>query len=1050
MADSPGKVLSSFTSSNEKKGDTSKVGGCAGVFFQLFDRFNGRKFLPHKLLPSERSKHITISHTEEKLPMAKLLLIADEKRIAASKKEKETLSDELIEGNENHEGRREMHVSVVAKLMGLETMPSSKISRERKQARVLKDEAEALSARKPLQKKKVPGKRVQRNTKAMDIRMQSTKRATKPSHTDHLCGLKLTGSTPVTDGLKHPSVRSKLIVKSRSSATITQMNSRKGEDSRTFIFTKFSLPTIQIESQLRSILSPSRTSNKVLSPIKSPLSSRSAARLFGAAVKVLEPNLRPARQLGFSLHNANSASHGNCDEDNKKRNSTLIASKRLVQANAPFTDCKGQVTSKYLNPSPEKIRQLSPNHATRNRHPNAREGVRKTLPYVKHEKRPHKIVSGKKQSLVTDSCKLEANDSTSGGCSLRTSSTSNKTSANSTQMGNKQENTLVTEGGMSSVQGPHMSIASHGAGSAKDANHGMNVQPLRFERSQRLTCPLDKLAKNTIQEGSRNNFKARFANDSKSTILGKTSSTGAPSRTNEVQSKRESSCSGSSSKRKASRLSPKSALLSDVARAVVGDLTLQTIENERRIKMLALEKQSVSPQSDSNVPDVCYDGCNMTSSIEADSKGRTRVRAKWEVTDERKKSLTMSRISCNVSQSTSSSVGNNRRGDSALEADIASVGLLHGPFLSLNAPTSRSWCSQFGTNEHNLFCNDGSEAMNYCSTLHNKESRDLNVCSSKIDGYLGGVKQQSSNDSSTPLKEDSCAQDSESISGSLCAEECEQPSPISILDSPFHDSASCSSDSFEGPQGFQLWEAVENENLDYLSTVENHVESPGILTQMSQLHSIDSRSSDVDAKNKPITEYEEKYMKKILGTVLHSAELAVWERLALSGPLIDPLIYYELEESHKHTQGARMSTSVCEEFDHERDHCYGTTFAAWCKEGTPQQRKLYFDCIEVALGLSLELAMQSYGFLLPFLHFSPAYLQKAVHKHLGEWKGLALSMNLDDMMTVEINSGMARWLKYGDEVEIVAANMETIIFNSLIDEVTEDALKDVEACCVCR
>ncbi|MCO5556702.1 hypothetical protein L7F22_010253 [Adiantum nelumboides] len=1044
MADSPGKLLSSFASTNQNKGDNSKVGGCADVFFQFLGRFNSRKILPHKLLPSEKSKHNTISHTEEKLPMAKLLLIADEERIAASKREKENLSDEAFQGDENHEGQRGMPVSVVAKLMGLETMPSFKLPTETQNTEVPREEAEAQSARKPLHSKKLSVKRAQRNTKAMDIRMQTLKRVTKFSHTDHLCGVKVTGSISVTYGLKHTSVSSRSNVKSSSCATTAQMNSRKGERSRTSIFSKLPLPTFETESQLRSIVTPSRISNKLLSPVKSPLSSRSAACLFEAAARILEPNFRPARYLSFSPPSVHSAPRSNADEGNRKQDSTLTASKSLVQSKVMLTECKGQAISKHLNSSSKQIRQPSLDHPKRDIHFTAKEGARKTLPQIKYEKRSNKISSVKKQSLVSDSCKSEANEAVTGGCRLRTSRTSNVTSARSSQIDNKQEIMLVTDGdsnkkGSISVQGPRMSLTSPGAGPAKATHREITFQLSRIESSQQLNNPLIKLAKNMIQEGGRNNLKTRTAYDSKSTSSGKTNSTGAHGRSNKVQSKGESSCSGASSKRKASSFSTKPTDLSTIARADEGDFRLQISESERR-QRLALERPSMLCHNEFNVPAACYDKCNMTSSIEADLRGPTRVRARWDVTDERKKSLIISHITCNP---TSNSVCKDLSGDAVLDTDKATTDLWQESPLSLDALTYQSLCAPLGKNKNNtLLCNDGSEASNYCSSRDIEESTGLlNGCSSNIDSYLGGAKQQSRSYRCTPKREDGSAPDSESMSGPFCAEEFEQPSPVSILESPFHDYSSSSSDSFEAPQGLKLCEAMANEDSEYLSTVENYMEnvrSHGILTHSSFVHCLDSQSSDFGAKSQAMTEHEERYLKNVLCSV----ESAEWERLALSGPLINPLIYHQLEESPLHTHTARMSTAgLCKELDHEKDQCYTAmhiTFTA-----AQQQRRLFFDCIEVALKLSLELAMQSYGLILPCLQLPPAYLLKAVYKHLDQWKGLAFSMNLDDMMVMEINWGMGQWFKHDDGVDIIATSVEALIFNSLIDELTKDVRKDV-------
>lgn len=53
MNDTPGKMLSSLTGGD--KHQHPKIGGCVGVFFQMFDwnkRFAGKKLFSNRLLPA--------------------------------------------------------------------------------------------------------------------------------------------------------------------------------------------------------------------------------------------------------------------------------------------------------------------------------------------------------------------------------------------------------------------------------------------------------------------------------------------------------------------------------------------------------------------------------------------------------------------------------------------------------------------------------------------------------------------------------------------------------------------------------------------------------------------------------------------------------------------------------------------------------------------------------------------------------------------------------------------------------------------------------------
>ncbi|MCO5580016.1 hypothetical protein L7F22_033882 [Adiantum nelumboides] len=117
----PGQVLSSVPSSSEKR-RSSKLGGCAGVLFQIF---HGKRLFPRKSLPAERPTQAASNFTDDKLPIAKLLLIADENRSGSVQDADEEIDAEnraLVKSYEEKAPRRTP--GVVARLMGLESMPS--------------------------------------------------------------------------------------------------------------------------------------------------------------------------------------------------------------------------------------------------------------------------------------------------------------------------------------------------------------------------------------------------------------------------------------------------------------------------------------------------------------------------------------------------------------------------------------------------------------------------------------------------------------------------------------------------------------------------------------------------------------------------------------------------------------------------------------------------------------------------------------------------------------------------------------------------------------
>lgn len=117
----PGQVLSSVPSSSDKR-RSSKLGGCAGVLFQIF---HGKRLFPRKSLPAERPKQTASNHTDDKLPIAKLLLIADENSSGPLEDADEEVEVQDVAKGEAFEKKAPRTTpGLVARLMGLETMPS--------------------------------------------------------------------------------------------------------------------------------------------------------------------------------------------------------------------------------------------------------------------------------------------------------------------------------------------------------------------------------------------------------------------------------------------------------------------------------------------------------------------------------------------------------------------------------------------------------------------------------------------------------------------------------------------------------------------------------------------------------------------------------------------------------------------------------------------------------------------------------------------------------------------------------------------------------------
>lgn len=123
MSESGGKTSSSLAIT-EKRTTTNRLGGCVGIFFQLFDwnrRFAKKKLFSKKLLPPVRAKQSSKKFKgDEKMPTSKLHLIADENKGGFPNMKKL--------GNRSVDSERKSYETqapgLVARLMGLESMPA--------------------------------------------------------------------------------------------------------------------------------------------------------------------------------------------------------------------------------------------------------------------------------------------------------------------------------------------------------------------------------------------------------------------------------------------------------------------------------------------------------------------------------------------------------------------------------------------------------------------------------------------------------------------------------------------------------------------------------------------------------------------------------------------------------------------------------------------------------------------------------------------------------------------------------------------------------------
>ncbi|XP_042499737.1 uncharacterized protein LOC122077905 isoform X2 [Macadamia integrifolia] len=253
MDDTSGKTSSSLAIAEKRP---QRPGGCVGIFFQLFDwnrRFAKKKLFSKKLLPPDRAKRVSKKFTgDEKRPMAKLLLIADENRGGFPSGNKCEVDGSDVERNSETRSP-----GLIARLMGLESMPA-----------VRKDK---------------PKKPIFSDHSHKDSEIKSAN--------------KFDGRTSELFGCDQEDLYAE--------KGLSKLETRPQKLQKTGLFDGRPVTRFGAEAlQFKNVLSRSKKHHQKLAcPVKSPrrLSSKNAARLMEAATKILEPGLQATNRAKFAL-----------------------------------------------------------------------------------------------------------------------------------------------------------------------------------------------------------------------------------------------------------------------------------------------------------------------------------------------------------------------------------------------------------------------------------------------------------------------------------------------------------------------------------------------------------------------------------------------------------------------------------------------------------------------------------------------------------------------------------------------------------------------------
>ncbi|GAB2299999.1 hypothetical protein Dimus_034043 [Dionaea muscipula] len=234
-----------------------RPGGCAGIFFQLFDwnrKFAKEKLFPKKLLPFARTKQAPRKFiADEKLPKSKHLLIAEENRggFPIVKKNMSHGGDHLEEGKKH----RMRAPGLVARLMGLETLPAVQKGR-----------------------KSVKGTLVDENSNEKERSFNGV----------FSSGLSKKVLSPEKGSGRQDSRPQKML---KTGLSERHLVARLGADAL----------------QIKNVLSRPRKHHhhKLVSPVKSPRVGRGTSRLVDAATRILEPGLQATSHAKCAIRDSN-------------------------------------------------------------------------------------------------------------------------------------------------------------------------------------------------------------------------------------------------------------------------------------------------------------------------------------------------------------------------------------------------------------------------------------------------------------------------------------------------------------------------------------------------------------------------------------------------------------------------------------------------------------------------------------------------------------------------------------------------------------------------
>ncbi|KAL3692209.1 hypothetical protein R1sor_005860 [Riccia sorocarpa] len=380
MNETPELLFATSVHSRDKP--PGRIGGCVGTFLHLFDWNPRKRLFSTKRLPAERpGKPTKTKFKDERMPVAKLLLLADEENRGGFPSPKKLSAaaaaavlnpggDRPKDNGDELIGKRVP--GVVARLMGLESMPECNYGIEGKDSPQQPKQPSTVDVR-PLQEllharqEPVLLQDLLREREYLEAKKLSLKERLAvpvPGFVKKLpSDLGAYDSyVPPRDGFRKSMrggehMQSYPEQKYHKSLRPLKRSAKDLSDARHLIL---ALSPRSNGEGLRPILLPSKVHNKLMSsPIKSPtkMGSRSA-RLLEAAVKILEPSLQSTAARSRPPARSSSANNGKDYKDletdvakveERRERLPVVVEKRVAISTNAGRALKGQSMSRSWN-----------------------------------------------------------------------------------------------------------------------------------------------------------------------------------------------------------------------------------------------------------------------------------------------------------------------------------------------------------------------------------------------------------------------------------------------------------------------------------------------------------------------------------------------------------------------------------------------------------------------------------------------------------------------------------------------------------------------------